>query len=205
MRCRHRSTASIVFSSAKYASRDIPETWRAMRSQFSMMSPSRSSRLLEDKDLILFGFGGDAGTQAILADEVYWPADPFLERLLDAAVAADAPHHGRIHLDDDVDIAVRSFLAARDRSEYRSMDHPHAFKLRLMRPQRANDAADHGFFLCLGVDIGSVARKIALQDRFDVVRQRPVVLLCPPPCRCEHRFVKTNRNHPAHSHPPREA
>src|SRR6266568_3666371 len=101
MRCRHRSTASIVFSSAKYASRDIRET---MRSQFSTMSPSRSRRLLEGKDLILFGFGGDAGTQAILAGEVYWPADPFLERLLDAAVAEDAPHHGRIHLDDDVDI-----------------------------------------------------------------------------------------------------
>ena len=40
------------------------------------MSPSRSRRLLEGKDLILFGFGGDAGTQAILAGEVYRPADP---------------------------------------------------------------------------------------------------------------------------------
>src|SRR6266542_1045316 len=200
MRCRHRSTASIVFSSAKYASRDIPETWRAMRSQFSTMSPSRSRRLLEGKDLILFGFGGDAGTQAILAGEVYWPADPFFERLLDAAVAEDAPHHGRIHLDDDVDIAVRPFLAACDGSEYRSMDDAHAFKVCPMGPKRPNDAADHGFFLCLGVDIGSIALKIAPQDRFDVVRQRPVVSLCPPPCRYEHRFVKTNRNHPAHSH-----
>ena len=78
-----------------------------MRSQFSTISPSRLRRLLEGKDLILFGFGGDAGTQAILAGEVYRLADPFLERLLDAPVAEDAPHHGRIHLDDDVDIAVR--------------------------------------------------------------------------------------------------
>src|SRR6266699_3273324 len=89
MRCRHRCTASIVFSSAKYASRDIPETWRAMRSQFSTMSPSRSRRLLEGKDLILFGFSGDGGAQAILAGEVYRPTDPFLKRLLDAAVAED--------------------------------------------------------------------------------------------------------------------
>jgi len=62
MRCRHHSTASIVFSSAKYASRDIPTTWRAMRSQFATTSLSRSRRLLEGNDLILFGFGGDAGT-----------------------------------------------------------------------------------------------------------------------------------------------
>src|SRR6266516_3839881 len=37
MSCRHRATASIVFSFAKYASRDIPATCRAMRSQFSTM------------------------------------------------------------------------------------------------------------------------------------------------------------------------
>jgi len=33
--------------------------------------------LLEGKDLILFGFSGDGGTQAILAGEVYRPADRF--------------------------------------------------------------------------------------------------------------------------------
>ncbi len=76
MRCRHRCTASIVFSSAKYASRDIPETWRAMRLQFSTMSPSRSRHLLEGKDLILFGFAATPGRErSLLARSTGRPID----------------------------------------------------------------------------------------------------------------------------------
>src|SRR6266487_7028554 len=100
MRCRHRSTASSVCSSAKYASREIPATCRAMRSQFSTMSPSRSTSLLEGKDLVLLGFGGNAGAKAIFAGDVYRPADPVLECLLDAAVRENTANHGRIHLDE---------------------------------------------------------------------------------------------------------
>src|SRR6266516_8140495 len=198
MRCRHRSTASIVFSSAKYASRDIPATCRAMRSQFSTMSPSRSRSLLEGKDLVSLGFGGNAGAEAIFADEVYRPADPVLELLLDAAVCENAADHGRIHLDEDVDVTVRLVLAARHRAEYRSMNNAHAFKVRPMRPKRPQDTADQGLFLWFGLDSGHVASQVTLHDRLDVIRERAALPLCPSPSRDEHAFGKTDRNNPSH-------
>jgi len=77
------------------------------------MSPSRSRSLLEGKDLVSLGFGGNAGAEAIFAGEVYRPADPVLERLLDAAVRENAADHGSIHLDEDVDVTVWPVLAAR--------------------------------------------------------------------------------------------
>ncbi len=107
-----------------------------MRSQFSTMSPSRSTSVLEGKDLVSLGFGGNAGAEAIFAGEVYRPADPILERLLDAAVRENAADYGRIHLDEDVDVTVWPVLAARNRAEYRSMNHAHAFKVRPMGPER---------------------------------------------------------------------
>jgi hypothetical protein len=105
-----------------------------MRSQLSTMSPSRSSSLLEGKDLVSLCLGGNSRAEAISAGEVYRPADPILERLLDAAVGEDAANHGRIHLDEDIDVTVWPLLATRDRAKYRSMNNAHAFKVRAMHP-----------------------------------------------------------------------
>jgi hypothetical protein len=135
-----------------------------MRSQLSTMSPSRSSSLLEGKDLVSLCLGGNSRAEAISAGEVYRPADPILERLLDAAVGEDAANHGRIHLDEDIDVTVWPLLATRDRAKYRSMNNAHAFKVRAMHPKRPQDTADQGSVLWFGLDIGHVASQVTLHD-----------------------------------------
>src|SRR5262249_55597413 len=136
---------------------------------------------LEGKDLIPLGFGGNAGAQTILANEVYRAADPFLKRLLDAAVGENAVDHRRIHFDQDVDVAVWAILTARHRAKYCSMDDAHSFEIWLMRPKRSKDTADQGSFSLSGFDIGGVTPEVTLHERFDVVRQGAVLPLCSSP------------------------
>ncbi len=78
------------------------------------MSPSRSRSLLEGKDLVSLGFGGNAGAEAIFAGEVYRPADPVLERLLDAAVRGSRPRRGRPSVGRSCARLLRENLGARD-------------------------------------------------------------------------------------------
>ena len=156
------------------------------------MSESRSRSLLEGKDLVSLGFGGNAGAEAIFAGEVYRPADPVLELLLDTAVGENAADHGRIHLDEDVDVTVWPVLAARNRAEYRSMNNAHTFKLRPMAPKGPQDTADQGLLLCFGLDIGHVISQVTLHDRLDVIRERAALPFCPSPSRDQHAFGKAD-------------
>src|SRR5207237_9708488 len=124
---KQKLTASTVFSSARNDARSMPAVYRCTRSTAARMSSMRRRQSLAGTDRLGKDPRSQLALDGILHDQIDWSAENGFQPP-PGAEEMEEPHRF-VELDQEVDVAARTRVAARDGAEEIKRSHAEAFEL----------------------------------------------------------------------------